>query len=217
MNTTLIRAGVGLGTVGGVVGGGYFLNQQLSTETIEKKLIANKYELLGNESEEWTKVLENYKTTVGTKKDLQFGDFTGEPKEETKLKEECKKAIEKLSSDKDSYKKAEHWCTKPRTLTDVLQKEGLRLLITEENQDSKDQDEWNKKLDAYVKETTESKKFNGIQIPKAGTDLKKDKKERDEIKKKCKELDSKKHYESDFDSNLEKAKLWCAIENKDKK
>ncbi|OAL10451.1 hypothetical protein A6V39_00105 [Candidatus Mycoplasma haematobovis] len=209
------RLAIGLGTIGSAVGGGYALHRQLSTESVSKKLLANGYELLDKDSQEWTTILTNYKTTVSTNQDLKFGEFIGEPSKESTLKEECKKALETSSSDTSNYKKAEHWCTKPRSLEDVLKKQNFRLLIIKDNDDTEDQNEWNKKLDSHHQATGENqnKKFSDLNIASGGA-LKKDKGERDEIKKKCKELRVKKHYEHDFDSNLEKAKLWCAIENK---
>ncbi|OAL10455.1 hypothetical protein A6V39_00125 [Candidatus Mycoplasma haematobovis] len=213
-----IRGLVGLGALGGVAGGGYLLHRQLSADNIGKKLEANGYKLLSEtEDSVWTKILEHYKGRIEAgKKDLQFDDFDGKtpPSNTTDvLKSKCKKVLAEVTGNEENYKKAERWCTLPKPLTEILEKKGYRILKSDAAKDD-DPSEWDKKLEAYDKSDETSKKFSDLDLKAPSKNLEKDAKTRNKLKEKCKALKDKKHYEKDFETELDKSILWCAIQVK---
>ncbi|OAL10449.1 hypothetical protein A6V39_00095 [Candidatus Mycoplasma haematobovis] len=216
--STLTRVVIGASTLGGVAGGGYLLHRQLSTDNIEKKLTTNKYQILEDSSKEWESILTSYQAIVSedSNKHLKFNDFNGGSGQSDTLKEKCKETLKKPSSSKEDYERAKHWCTSPRTLDSALKEQGFKTLSTDTENDEMDKTEWDKKLDEHIKDTQDiqNKKFSVPEIP-VKAPSKKDKDTRAAIKKQCASLFAKKHYEKGFESNLEKAKLWCAIKEKE--
>ncbi|OAL10453.1 hypothetical protein A6V39_00115 [Candidatus Mycoplasma haematobovis] len=210
--SALTRVAIGVGAIGGTAGGGYLLHRQLSTDNIEKKLTTNKYQILGDSDKEWTNILISYRATVVSNKDLQFDDFTGTENSENTLKEKCKDILQKSANIEKDYKKAAQWCVIPKTLPELLIQDKYEKLDTNEGDDLVNQKEWNDKITEHnKKDKNQTKRFTDLEGV-TGDTMQQNEAGRKAIKKKCKELESKKHYEQDFSANLEKAKLWCAIE-----
>lgn len=213
--STPVRLLIGFGAIGGAVGTGYAINQKLSTEDIRKKLIVNGYEILGDFPETWKSILTSYSSTVAEEKnkDLKFGDFDGkEPNNDVaKLKEKCAETLKLLSASNDAdYKKAEKWCTVPKSFKSILEKQGYTVLDVDEKDDSKNQKEWNAKIEDHKREENKTKRFDGL-VSEGDKAIKNDEESRKLIKAKCKDVLEKFHYEKDYDTILEKSTLWCAI------
>lgn len=213
-----IRLAIGVGAVGGAAGGAVFLNK-LSSETIEKKLLANNYEILKDEnSEEWEKILKSYTETVTENASFKFDDFAGtktpppKPKntEDIKiLQEKCKEALNLLSTSNDSYKKAEKWCTVPQKLTKVLENKGYAVLETKD-EGKTNENEWNEKIKAYNEaKAKEGDKFKAIITENEGK-FKEGSEGRKAITTACKKVLDSFHYDKNYETNLEKSEKWCA-------
>lgn len=217
-----IRLGVGLGAVGGVTGGAYLLNKQLSNDTIGKKLEANGYKLLkGDEKDNWPEILKHYQERIeGNKKDLQFEGFDGKtPPDNTieALKNKCKSILKEKLGNEENYKKAKKWCTMPKSLIEILKEQGYRALSSDNTKDE-EIEEWDKKLVDYDKQDKDNpeKRFNDLNLKGEKTTLEKNKETRNKLKDKCKPLETKKHYEKDFEKELDKSILWCSIKETNK-
>lgn len=206
MNTPL-KALIGFSAVGGAVGGSYLIHQQLSTESITDKLKSDGYQILSNDSGDWTEILKHYKLVAQSNDTLKFDNVTIESKEN--LQEQCKKALKADPSNTYAYRRSAKWCTVPRTLKEILASNGDTPLSTDNNKDNIDQSEWNAKIIAHNKESeNQDKKFtiDGATGNKLSTQKKED---RDKMRDSCRALENKKHYEQTFESDLEKSILWC--------
>lgn len=219
-----IRAAIGIGSVGGVIGSGYYLNKLLSNENIQSKLEANKYTILTSDEKnkrDWDAILVAYKATITDPANNKFKLENFEPKnppsneeDRSKFQEACKKTLEKRTfedtKEEEIYKKAKKWCTVPKKLIEILKEKGYRLL----DSDDKDSSQWDAKLDDYEKS---DKKFDNLATLKEATKtLEKNEATRKKLKVECKKLEGKKHYEKDFEKELDKSILWCAVKETNK-
>ncbi|OAL09957.1 hypothetical protein A6V39_03530 [Candidatus Mycoplasma haematobovis] len=207
------KVGISLGALSGVGGLGYIVQQQLTTSDISSKLIKEDYELLEDNAIEWAEILVSYKATVGTNTKLKFEGFESTTST-NELPRLCKEATKvDLAKDTDGaiYERAKKWCTKPRTLENLLDAQGKRFLDTDSKTDN-EQEKWNEKLDAHNSAgTSNTNKFSQLDLLTSGS-LQKNPETRNKLKEKCASLKNKKHHEKDFEKELRQAELWCSTD-----
>lgn len=218
------RMAIGVGSVGGVIGGGYGLNKLLSNETIKSKLEANKYVLLNKDNKEhekhWTTILTSYKTTIKAQptSKFKFSDFDLQevPPNKgdiAKLKKLCEEILKKRtfedSKDEENYKKASKWCTIPQKASERLDIDGFKTLdpTIDASKANTDDNEWTEKIKSYLNGGKEKK------IADWGEEktLKNDKAGKEALMKKCKTLQDTETHNEKYETIFEEAKQWCAV------
>lgn len=223
----IARALIGFGTVGGAIGGGFVLNNYLSSENIKSKLEASGFELLGQEasnSATWNEILENYKIVVAKGDTYKFDDFLGTnpandgtPKAVDVLKKKCEETLaKKLNEDKENqlYEKAKKWCTKPRTISESLG-EGFTSLKTNVDDANEEKEAWTKKVNDHKASQKDDERIAELDLSttkdnsQIDADIKK-------IKEKCKTISGIKNHADGFEDSLKKFETWCAIKNESK-
>lgn len=202
----------GVGAVGGIATGGYFVNDYFSIKNIEGQLRANNYEILDSNGEDWDSIILSYQEIVANNKDLMFEGFDGKQnipqgkKAVDILKEKCQGIVKDEKKANKDYRKAEKWCIKPLTVSDKLRRLNLTPLDTNP-QGKDDNNKWKERFNKHqsaTKNQIEKLKVEGLE----GKDI--EEKIR-VIKAACADLTTKKTYDRDFDNSLTVAKEWCAI------
>ncbi|AEG73158.1 hypothetical protein HF1_08210 [Mycoplasma haemofelis str. Langford 1] len=201
MSKTLAAALAGLGTAG--VGGGIYLANRDTTspvekETLKSKLVKDRYTPLSSSNSDhqthWDKSLEKYKV-----KHNNQPSYT-----DAKLKEMCNGLFEKENIKDEDYKIARKYCVVPRKISERLSDLKIKALSTTGSEDGV-AEKWKKLAGEYKNKGTGDKQLNGLThstVKDTG----------DELKNKCGEVFDKEHWEENYDSLLDNAKLWCTEE-----
>ncbi|AEG73595.1 hypothetical protein MHF_1359 [Mycoplasma haemofelis Ohio2] len=216
MATAATKGLIGLGGLGSVAGGGALAWQQgafsSSIKNVKDRLLSNGYEILDANSDKWTEIFKVYKDTGNTKWKFENDEITSNTQdtEIQKLKNKCKEALEKDSSDEKSYSNASKWCVVPRKVESFI--DGKSLLNTEEN--NQDGSKWQKILAKYKDSKKEDNKkyaMDGVELEDDAGNTK-DAPNQKKIRDGCKARREKYHYSLDFENSLQEVKTWCTEE-----
>ncbi|AEW45152.1 hypothetical protein MHC_01430 [Mycoplasma haemocanis str. Illinois] len=217
MNFTLLKIACGVGAMGVVGTGCYFVSTNL--ETSKKKTIANrlskeKFILLNFETgnlEEWKSVLKEYEKVGNVDKfdgislDTTSSDKDG--KNIASLKAACKDLVVKEDLSEDLYRKARRWCVIPQSIKDRMEALGDKILdYTSEKSSNASWAAWEEKIKTYTGKEI-------ISTGSAWSSPSSNDAKVDAIKKDCKSFleGASRTYDSDFEEKYKKAITWCGL------
>ncbi|AEG72788.1 hypothetical protein MHF_0516 [Mycoplasma haemofelis Ohio2] len=187
--------------LGGAVGGGFLIKNAISSDekpTVSTRLVSEGFELLNaSHTSHWSTSLSKY----NSKKASGAADIS-----EDKLKSICQELLSKDKEAEEDYKKARRYCVVPQNVSTRLSKLGLNVLTTTENTH---QQQWTSLAASYVTKGTGNNQIESLTLQSANSDQTNWSKLRDQ----CKVVVEKDHWEENFDSYLEKAKMWCTSES----
>ncbi|AEG73641.1 hypothetical protein HF1_13290 [Mycoplasma haemofelis str. Langford 1] len=209
----------GLGSLAAVGGGSALAWQQgafsSSPKNIRERLVADKYEILDQDSNKWSEIFSVYKGANNTKWRFENDELTSSPQdtEVQKLKNKCEEALKKAPSDEKSYSLASKWCVVPRRVDSFI--DSTSLLNDQENGET-DKPSWKKVLDKFkLTKVTESSStkyaMSGVSLEE-DSDGSKDTNNINKIKEGCRTRKGKYHYSLDFEDSLKEVKQWCTID-----
>ncbi|AEW45596.1 hypothetical protein MHC_03680 [Mycoplasma haemocanis str. Illinois] len=201
MSKVTVATIAGLGSVG--IGGGIYLasgksNFKTVKETIQSRLLKDKYTPLNsdesNHSSYWATSLEKYNAARSGQT-----AYT-----QDQLKGMCKDIFNK-EENSDDYNVARKYCVIPQKISERLSALSFKAIDTT-GSDSGTTEKWKKLSKEYKSTDSADKQLDNL--ASSGVN------EQDgtALKGKCKDVLAKEHWDQNYDSLLERSKIWCTEE-----